>query len=388
MASTFTPNLNYEKPGDGDPDWGTAWNANADALDTDIGTEHKDGGAHGPKVTIDQTNDDSALTVSQTTAATTAVITVVNSGTGDAVTIDQVGASNALMLTQDGAGAAFDVTKNHTGSNNLMVLRNFGTGRGISLANDGEGEAVFVDQNATGSLNAVRVDNAGTGDGVQINQAVAGVALHINHSANANSIHIEATPSGSSIAVVNIDNSTGGAAISIDDSHASKSQASIGIIRTSSNGSCISCVGSGGTVFTVETEGRVEVNGLKLDNAAVRTIDANGEIDTMSAGAGSTFNSYLKLQPNAGVSDFLDSIDSSIGFNDGMILVLKVEDAADTITVRHDNLGGGSGDPIFLSGGANRVLDDPADKLTLIYDFEGDGGSTGAWCELSFSSNT
>ena len=125
MASTFTANLNYEQPGDGDADWGTALNNNLDQIDTDLGSEHVSGGAHGPKVTIDQPNADNALVIDH---GATAVAIDINKTAGD---------GNVLDITNSGVGASISITHPAAATGNGIGINYSGTnsaGAGVAVS--------------------------------------------------------------------------------------------------------------------------------------------------------------------------------------------------------------------------------------------------------------
>lgn len=130
--------------------------------------EHNADGTHGPQVTIDQTNDASALTVDQTTAASANVINVVNSGTGDALFINQDGNGRGLCIDNDGVTISLVVTHTSAGT----------SANAIAVENGGTGDGLFVDQ--TGNGRGICVDNDGSGIGVQLTQNGANVALNID----------------------------------------------------------------------------------------------------------------------------------------------------------------------------------------------------------------
>lgn len=190
MSSTPTTNLSYNKPAVGDRGWGTTMNANLDAIDADLGTEHTSGGGHGPKVTVTQTGDDNALVVNST---------------------------------------------NTSATNNAVVVSNSGTGRAISITNDGEGEAVFIDQNATGAHRGLRIDNDSSGDAFEINQNGNGIVVDINKTNTGTAtfadltnggtgigLRLQSTNTDSSAICLQVVNSSTGAALDVDVGPASE----------------------------------------------------------------------------------------------------------------------------------------------------------------------
>lgn len=203
MANTPTTNLSYNKPAAGDRGWGTTMNANLDAIDTDLGSEHKDGGAHGPKVTITQTADDNALTISQTTAASANVVVITNTGSGDAIQIDQ-----------DGNGVVLDINKTHTGSAIIIDITNGGSGADISgnsgnWSVDPSGDAFFnrVQQNQQ-TVNVDATATAATVNFASGNQAVVNLA---NTSSCA--ITLSGTQNGEFYTVLLVQSTDGGHAV-------------------------------------------------------------------------------------------------------------------------------------------------------------------------------
>lgn len=104
-------------------------------------------------------------------------------------------------------------------------------------------------------------------------------------------------------------------------------------------------------------------------SAAALTITGGGVINVT--------NSNLRITANAGPG--ADNLDTLNGGTAGDFIILKCEDAADVITVRDNSA---SGSNIYLDGGAAKVLDDPKDRLVLIYDSD-----VSAWVQLSFSNN-
>jgi len=91
---------------------------------------------------------------------------------------------------------------------------------------------------------------------------------------------------------------------------------------------------------------------------------ASGEVTVPASG------SFFSIAAESGTADDLDTIN---GGSDGDMIVLR-PDSGDTITVT-DNVGN-----LQLSG--NFAMDDPADKITLIYD-----DAISKWCEITSSGN-
>lgn len=82
---------------------------------------------------------------------------------------------------------------------------------------------------------------------------------------------------------------------------------------------------------------------------------------------------YIKLQPETGNTDDLDTITANT-WDEGRMLVLSVKDAADTITVK-DATGN-----LNLAG--DFALDSRRDRITLQYDTD-----LSEWCEIARSNN-
>jgi hypothetical protein len=97
---------------------------------------------------------------------------------------------------------------------------------------------------------------------------------------------------------------------------------------------------------------------------------------TISGGAISAVeqSDFIKLQPESGNTDDLDTITAN-AWDRGRMLVLAVQDAADTITAK-DATGN-----LNLAGG-DFVLDSRRDRLFLHYDED-----LSEWCEISRSNN-
>lgn len=92
------------------------------------------------------------------------------------------------------------------------------------------------------------------------------------------------------------------------------------------------------------------------------------EVLTISGGsvARSATSSFYAIESEIGVADNLDTI---TGGSDGDVIIIRPQ-SGDTITVR-DNIGN-------IQLNSNFAMDDPADKLFLIYD-----ASLNKWCEAS-----
>jgi hypothetical protein len=109
MTNTPTGNFGYDKPDIGSRGWGTTQNSNLDAIDTDLGVEHRSDsgnhGKHGPKVTITQTNADDALVITKSTSTGDAII-ISNSGSG----WDVKGTTGVWGATKDGIIACMGIT--------------------------------------------------------------------------------------------------------------------------------------------------------------------------------------------------------------------------------------------------------------------------------------
>jgi hypothetical protein len=99
-----------------------------------------------------------------------------------------------------------------------------------------------------------------------------------------------------------------------------------------------------------------------------------GTLETLTIATGvvtrTSTSSFFNIAAESGSSDDLDTIN---GGSDGDVIVLR-PDTGDTITVR-DNIGN-----IQLVG--NFVMDNEADKLTLIFD-----SGISKWCEIASSGN-
>lgn len=118
---------------------------------------------------------------------------------------------------------------------------------------------------------------------------------------------------------------------------------------------------------------------ILLDGDSIPKLVVDGDSTlTVASGVVTATKSYHSIAGEGGNSDNLDVIDGGV---DGMIMVIRPSDDADTITVRHNQDAGGGGN-IFLNGDSDFAMDDIDDTLTLIYDAGLDGG-TGAWIEVS-----
>ena len=329
MASTPTTNLAYDKPAIGDRGWGTTMNDNLDAIDTDVGTEHISGGAHGPKVTIVQTANDNVLTVSQTTAATAVVINITNSGTGADIsgnsanwTISKIGefvgarialtdtsTNGGMSLTQSGAAIALNLNKSHTGGNRAVVITNAGTGVGLNVIQNANAVALDIDKSNTGNANVIDLINAGTGDGIFINQDGNGVGLSIDSEATGQPL-IELAPI------------TGN----------SRGDIAFGTVRIASPTSP-----SQGDIWYDGTLERLEIRmgGATLNYPIATRFGAGygALLDlTISSGAVSASARRHRINAETGTSDILDTINSSPQAQPGDTLVIQAA-SGDTITV-------------------------------------------------------
>lgn len=75
-----------------------------------------------------------------------------------------------------------------------------------------------------------------------------------------------------------------------------------------------------------------------------------------------------------------DELDTIAGGADGMILIIRPEDTAHTVNVRHNQSPAGANN-ILLSNGSNYSMDDDSDVLMLYYDALLD--TNGAWVEIA-----
>jgi hypothetical protein len=241
MVSTFTPNLGYEKPGDGDSNWGTAWNSNADIIDIDLGTEHKSGGAHGPKVTIEQTNADNALVINHNNGSAVGVDVnrTTTSGTTDVIHIDNSSGGASLHLTQDTTvnNNALYIEMGVTQTSSLgacLELELSHRGRGILINGNGETSSArdlfCINANHTGAYEAVvishlgtdelmRLDKTGTsGEGVIINMSSTDAGVIINQNVDGLALDINKTTAGSANVIEVLNSGTGMSLIIDQDS--------------------------------------------------------------------------------------------------------------------------------------------------------------------------
>lgn len=83
-----------------------------------------------------------------------------------------------------------------------------------------------------------------------------------------------------------------------------------------------------------------------------------------------------------GEGDAADDLGGISGGVDGDIIILRAENAARAIVVKHEQAGTPPTGNISLDGSADKTLDDPLDRLVLMFDAD-----ISAWCQLAFSSN-
>lgn len=125
-----------------------------------------------------------------------------------------------------------------------------------------------------------------------------------------------------------------------------------------------------GDVTIVGAGKSLEVINEKLETATTKTLSSDqftrDQIYHLVAGEGAA----------------ADDIDGIGGGADGMLLFIRPSDDAVTITARHNNVGGASGNKLFLSNGADFVMDDETDFLLLVYDAALDSAN-GAWAEVA-----
>jgi len=148
--------------------------------------QHYPSGAHGPKVTVNQTTNDNALLITKG-AGVADVVNITNSGSGVGVHVGQVGIGLGMSIQKVAAGTALHVSHSSTA----------------------EGTVVHIEKYTAGSYAALEVDNSGTGAGILIKQTGAGKGLRIMQSGSENAIVIEKTATDASSAVI-ISNSGSG----------------------------------------------------------------------------------------------------------------------------------------------------------------------------------
>ena len=136
-------------------------------------------------------------------------------------------------------------------------------------------------------------------------------------------------------------------------------------------------------ILTVDTiNERTGAAGVTIDSVIVRdgSIEVVRGVDTISSDEiTSPTGGYIIAAAETGLTDDLDGIG---GGANGRIIVVRA-DAGDTITVKHNDAGGGSGRKIFTNNNGNVVLTgNDEDSLTFVYDASLDSGN-GAWFEIS-----
>lgn len=345
--------------------------------------EHLSTGEHGPKVTINQTNNDNALTISGASAAD--IMTVSDSGTATGrmlqITADNTNGGSSVRLVCNRTSPAFRLEKD-------------GEGPGISIlhnATTSGQNAIFISttnttSNATPSLvishappsgNAMEVDVKNFGISVTATTGASSSNYAYFASGVANIIGYRADMSATSVApgvrVTQASTTTGtgiqilktgagsGAAISITNSGSGNdivgnlSRWSVNAMGHSSFGNVRAGAGSG-----------VNQGFLVLTEGAALTITIGGLITPT--------HSFHEVRANTGTSDQLDNIEVS-GVPDGTILILKPLNGH-TITIRDRQ--GGSGE-IHLNNAVN-ISFNVNDRITL----QKDGSD---WYQVALFSN-
>ncbi len=127
-----------------------------------------------------------------------------------------------------------------------------------------------------------------------------------------------------------------------------------------------------GDVKVVASGKFFEAADFRLDSATELTMDTNGDV--------AITQSYHRIDTFSDAAS--DNLDGMSGGNDGAILIIRPENDARTVIVRH-NQNAASAENILLAGGDNATLDDISDYMLFIYDVNLD--TNGAWIEVSRS---
>lgn len=139
-------------------------------------------GAHGPKVTITQSNADNALTIDKT-----------STGTGSAVFIEDSGSSAAVQIEKPGEGTALSISKDSTDAEDAVVIDNSGSASALAITHNSPGNAVTIDS-TQGSGSAVRIsnnDSSSIGDSLRVEQFGVGGGIRIQHENTASTNYID-----------------------------------------------------------------------------------------------------------------------------------------------------------------------------------------------------
>jgi len=176
-------------------------------LRDDFLNEHTIAGVHGPKVTIIQTDADSALTIDKTNTDAGVAVVISNSGTGKAVTIDHNGTSDLLTTTHSGLGGiSFVINHDNVANASIaMTVVNSGLSNAMKITQvsaslpalhiDSCDASILID-NSSGTGNALQINQSGIGKGLSITQAGANVATLFNKTNVDSSNVIEISNSG------------------------------------------------------------------------------------------------------------------------------------------------------------------------------------------------
>ncbi len=121
------------------------------------------------------------------------------------------------------------------------------------------------------------------------------------------------------------------------------------------------------------------VSAGKFFEAADFRLDSATEL-TISTGDVAITQSYHRIDTQS--DGATDNLDGMTGGNDGAILIIRPENNARTVVVRH-NQNAANVKNILLAGGDNATLDDISDYMMFIYDVNLD--TNGAWIEISRS---
>lgn len=361
----------------------------ADDVETNIflrvSPEHKSDGTHGPRVTIDQTGSNNALTVLKSDTSSVDAITFGNLGTGKTVEIthnstdssnepvvdvSRTGISGSSIpvvniaidstfgevlhvqttdenhttsqrvarITQAGRGGALIVTRNNTTSstNPAATLQVVDT-LDMSGATIGGTRGLSVSVTGTGGLfPAMRVVNQGGGPSIEIDSGTAaGAGIRIDQTGPADGL------------VVNKTNTAGGDAIDITNSGTGTD------IR--GNLARWSVTSSGDSRF-----GNVRAGGGSGISQGFLVLTEGATLIATVAGLITPTHSSHEVQSNSGTSDDIDNIETS-GVPDGTIVVLSPV-SGHTITFRDSQ--GGPGE-LRTPGGSNDTLNTIYDNITF-----------------------
>ncbi|KKK61579.1 hypothetical protein LCGC14_3012930, partial [marine sediment metagenome] len=130
-----------------------------------------------------------------------------------------------------------------------------------------------------------------------------------------------------------------------------------------------------GDVTVVGSGKSLEVINFKFETSTELTIDGSGDVTRTQASH--------NIDTNGGAG--ADNLDGIAGGADGMFLLIRPNNDARTVVVRH-NQNAAATKNILLAGGDDATLDDIQDTLLLVYDSALD--TNGAWVEISRSTET